>query len=360
MSAAIATATTPRTTLDAQGNPTNLTPANLARIMDILTGSWERSTLETYSSGLLIYHVYCDDKGIDEEQRALMSLVLAVSFVSMLAGAYSGSTIRNYFYGVCAWHILHGIPWEMNEPEMEALLKGAEKAAPASSKRKKRVPYTLDFITAIKGQLDLSKPFDSTVYACLTTTFYAAARLGEFVIPNLKSFNAALHVKPSDIKHETDHNGLHSTVFHIPRTKASIHGEDVSWSRQNSPTDPEVTLQYHLEINMPPPNSALFAYKYKNGHRPMTKPAFLKVLATAAKSVGLEPRQGHGIRIGSTLEYLLCGIPFEVVKVKGQWASDAFLIYLTKHAQILAPYMQAWPELHSKITRLTMPHLRHT
>jgi hypothetical protein len=37
------------------------------------------------------------------------------------------------------------------------------------------------------------------------------------------------------------------------------------------------------------------------------------------------------------------------MKVKGRWASDAFLIYLTKHAQILAPYMQAHPVLHSVV-----------
>ena len=68
--------------------------------------------------------------------------------------------------------------------------------------------------------------------------------------------------------------------------------------------------------------------------------------------------QGHGIRIGSTLEYLLRGIPFDVMKVKGRWASDAFLIYLTKHAQILAPYMQAQPQLHAEFIRLTMPRVR--
>ena len=45
------------------------------------------------------------------------------------------------------------------------------------------------------------------------------------------------------------------------------------------------------------------------------------------------------------------------MKVKGHWASNAFLIYLTKHAQILAPYMQAVPEVHEGFIRLTMPHL---
>jgi hypothetical protein len=69
----------------------------------------------------------------------------------------------------------------------------------------------------------------------------------------------------------------------------------------------------------------------------------------------MTPLKGHGIRIGSTLEYLLRHIPFDVVKVKGRWASDAFLLYLRKHAQILAPYMQAALALHKSFLQYTIP-----
>lgn len=36
--------------------------------------------------------------------------------------------------------------------------------------------------------LDLSKPLDAAVYACLTTAFYALCRLGELTVKALKSF----------------------------------------------------------------------------------------------------------------------------------------------------------------------------
>jgi hypothetical protein len=58
------------------------------------------------------------------------------AFVASLAGCYSGKTLSNYFYGVCAWHILHGITWSINEDEMEALLKAANNLTLATSKRK--------------------------------------------------------------------------------------------------------------------------------------------------------------------------------------------------------------------------------
>ncbi|KAH9056236.1 hypothetical protein EDB87DRAFT_1540129, partial [Lactarius vividus] len=60
----------------------------------------------------------------------------------------------------------------------------------------------------------------------------------------------------------------------------------------------------------------------------------------------IEPLQGHGIRIGSTLEYLLRGMPFDVMKAKGQWAGDSFLLYLQKHAIIITPYIQASSDVH--------------
>ncbi len=57
-------------------------------------------------------------------------------------------------------------------------------------------------------------------------------------------------------------------------------------------------------------------------------------------------------------EYLLRGILFDVVKTIGRWKSDAFILYLRKHAQILAPYMQAVPAIHEQFIRYTMPQIR--
>ena len=73
------------------------------------------------------------------------------------------------------------------------------------------------------------------------------------------------------------------------------------------------------------------------------------------QAASLSHVHGHGIHIRATLEYLLRGIPFDVMKVKGHWASYAFQLYLWKHNQILAPYMQAMPpETASEFTRLAM------
>lgn len=288
-----------------------------------------------------MYHVFCDRKGISEENRAPACPILIAAFISTIAGAYSGNSVSNYVHGVRAWHTLHGVDWRMDAAELATLLKAADKVTPPSARRPKRTPFTIDFITAIRGKLDLTSPLHAAVFACLTTTFYTAARAGEFTVPKLNAFSPQLHITPAGIRTEVDRNGLTSTVFHLPSTKAAtVHGEDVSWCPQSGQTNPKAALENHMLVNNPPLNGPLFAYHLRDAHRPLTKNKLIEVMARAAREAGLEPRQGHGIRIGATLEYLLRGVPFDVMKVKGRWASDAFEKYLTKHAQILAPYMQ--------------------
>jgi len=328
---------------------------DITRIQDVMCHAWAESTHETYGSGLLVFHVYCDSRSIPEEDRAPASSTLISTFIAVIAGSYSGKTITNYVFGVRAWHILHGLEWALNDVQIETLLKAAENVAPQSAKRKKRRPYTIEFMCALREQLNLNSPLDASVFSCLTTTFYCTARVGEFTVPTLSSFDPDTHVKLSNMSIERDRNNLEMRVFRIPRTKTTREGEDVSFARQNGPTDPHHAFLEHLQINDPPPGGALFAYRYKKGHRPLTKQKFIGRLAQAAKAAGMDPLQGHGIRIGSTLEYLLRNIPLEVVKTKGRWASDAFQLYLRKHAQILAPYMQAVPSLHEDFVRFSMP-----
>ncbi|KAJ7740114.1 hypothetical protein B0H16DRAFT_1664503 [Mycena metata] len=200
--------------------------------------------------------------------------------------------------------------------------------------------------------------YNPSLSSCLTTNFYSCARLGELTVKTLTSFDPNLHAKPSDVREEIDPSGLLMTVIGIPVTKTKRTGEDIFYGEQAGPTDPKRAFQNHLLVNDPPANGHLFSYRHKNSHRPLTKPAFLARIHKAFKASKLEPLQGHGIRIAGTLFYLLRGTPFDVVKTIGRWASDAFLLYLRKHAQIMAPYMQANPQLHTEFIRIAMPPVR--
>ncbi|KAF8840257.1 hypothetical protein BDN67DRAFT_880152, partial [Paxillus ammoniavirescens] len=75
---------------------------------------------ESYGSGLLVYHVFCDAKSIPNCDRAPANSELISMFISSLASQYSGSTVANYLQGVRTWHIMHRLGWSHNDTEIEA------------------------------------------------------------------------------------------------------------------------------------------------------------------------------------------------------------------------------------------------
>ena len=71
--------------------------------------AWEEDTHVSYGAGLLMWHCFCDEKGVGEEGRAPVTQALLSTFVAHLVAAYSGRTIAGYLNGVRAWHVLHGL-----------------------------------------------------------------------------------------------------------------------------------------------------------------------------------------------------------------------------------------------------------
>ena len=257
-------------------------------------------------------------------------------------------------YGIWAWHILHGVKWQMDIAELEALLRAAEKTAPPILKMKKRVPYTLESMLAVQGQLQLDLLCDAAVYSCLATTFYSVRCLGEFTVPNPRAFNGEVHVKPL-----TSGSSLTIMAF-AQQSSTSPKPRPLSMARMSPGQSNQVTQT----------QKQLLCITWH-----WTRPQQMHTSSLTSKTASFAPSQrqnsygqswqlqerwawSHGIQIGVTLKYLLRGTPFEVMKVKGWWVSGAFLVYLTKCAQILVSYMQAIPEVHENFIWITMPQLQ--
>ncbi|EIW83632.1 hypothetical protein CONPUDRAFT_43581, partial [Coniophora puteana RWD-64-598 SS2] len=336
----------PRLT-DSLDNDLDTSEEALERILTVYAGSWRESTKSVYGSGLLIFHLFCDQKRISEGQRCPASATLLSEFITACAGSYSGSSLNNYVAGVAAWHRLNGFPWLLPADQQSAVLEGARRFAPKKSTRPKRAPFTVNDIQRIRSALNLSLSLDAAVYACLTVAFYCVARLGEFTVPSSDAFKNSPDdfITRAGFAEITDRNGLKATRFSLPRTKTSATvGEDVQCAAQSDVTDPIAALHNHLQVSPAPPGAHLFAWHHPTrGLIALSKWEFMRRLRTAARTLQLQLGQGHGIRIGGTLEYLLRGVPFEVVKTMGRWAGDSFTGYLRKHAMILAPYLQDTP-----------------
>jgi hypothetical protein len=102
-------------------------------IKDLLTTAWQESTRTSYATGLLTYHIFCNERNLSEETRAPACTDLIIAFVSALAGSLAGSTINNYISGIRTWHIIHHITWNIDHTTIDTALRTATVSAPPSN-----------------------------------------------------------------------------------------------------------------------------------------------------------------------------------------------------------------------------------
>ncbi|KAG6326467.1 hypothetical protein ID866_12623 [Astraeus odoratus] len=171
-------------------------------------------------------------------------------------------------------------------------------------------------------------------------------------------FASATHITRNKVSQVEDRNGLTVWKFTLPVTKsskASGKGKSVQCAHQEGPIDPIAALENHFHINAVTPEEHLFTWMHSSKkHCPLSKREFTNKINKLAELFNLPNLKGHSLHIRGTLEYLLQGVPFNVIQSQGRWASGAFTLYLCKHAMILAPYLQASPAL-EPFTRYTQP-----
>lgn len=165
---------------------------------------------------------------------------------------------------------------------------------------------------------------------------WASAWVGETTVEKLSTpFDPAMHVTISNMTTAANRLGDEVTIFFL----CSMEGEEIYWATQPGTTDPKTSFDNHLRVNNPQPEEALLSHTGHDGkRRHLTTDIFIKRIKAAAHAAGIDVLPGHDI--GITLEYLLRGLTFEVVKAKGRWNSESFLLYLRRHSEILASYMQ--------------------
>lgn len=81
---------------------------DLDRISTVIMNAWSKGTRETYGSGILHFHVFCDKQGIAEQQRTPASPVLIAAFISALAHSSVDPELCFQSAGMAhlAWHPL--------------------------------------------------------------------------------------------------------------------------------------------------------------------------------------------------------------------------------------------------------------
>jgi hypothetical protein len=126
---------------NADGKSLAIIDEDLERVLMVMNMSWAQSMRKCYGAGLVVFHVFCNERFIPKDQHCLVDTCTMLNFVLSCAGPYSSKMLANYVYVIKAWHMLHGQQWRVQQDELKTALDGASGFTLESSKQIKHKPF---------------------------------------------------------------------------------------------------------------------------------------------------------------------------------------------------------------------------
>lgn len=147
------------------------------------------------------------------------------------------------------WHVYHDAPW-LGAVHLKPVLVGVANRAP-SSLLKPHPPVTRAMILILAAKLDLLDPFDCYCTAAASAVFWGQLCLGEVLSPWELSFPTSHVMSCAHLSPPITQNRSHKLFLPYTKVKRS-RGEEVILCWQQDTSDPILTLEYHLQLNMCP------------------------------------------------------------------------------------------------------------
>ena len=111
---------------------------------------------------------------------------------------------------------------------------------------------------------------------------------------------------------------------------------------------PTSALHHHLSLNPGPSSVPLFTVLTRSGLQPITYRQFCTFLSRVVSRLHLDPSlfSPHSFRWGGATFAFDCHISYEIIKLQGDWQSDAYLVYLKLSQQ---QKQHAWHAMAAKL-----------
>jgi hypothetical protein len=297
-------------------------------------GSWAPNTHVGHRSTQARFDCFCNAHLVPRGKRYPVSKVVLCAFTAHRARRVTGGTVCNNIVGLHAYPIAHALPWP-TPPCLKYIITGVEHAWPDSSRLALQPPASLPLLRSIYEETDTGVGLAAAVCACAFAAFYRQFRMGELLPESISTYDPRVHpLRAAWV------NGPVPSI-RLPWTKTTRNaGAVVALTLQPSSwTCLVAAMCYLVAAHQVPHRAHLFMYRVARTFRPLMKRVFLAEVNTFATAHGLVRVTGHCFRIGGTTQLLASGVPPNIVKAAGRWASDSFLRYWREHERVLPQHV---------------------
>lgn len=189
----------------------------------------------------------------------------------------------------------------------------------------------MDILKRVFLTLNLHSSFDRTFWAACLVGFFSFFRKSNLLVPSHLLFDPARNLCADDV-----HFTLTGAVLTVRWSKVIQFKERILHiplpKIPDSPYCPSTAL---LQLTLESPPCALpvplFRYTWLGASNvPLTQHQFTEKLKTCLAGLGLDSSQysGHSFRRGGAQFALQCGLSIELIKLQGDWRSNACERYL--------------------------------
>ncbi|XP_078682292.1 uncharacterized protein LOC144916787 [Branchiostoma floridae x Branchiostoma belcheri] len=270
--------------------------------------------------------LFCEHFDLTALPATSRTLVRYAQFLSR--SLRSVQTIRIYLHGVKQLHLFHDLTPPDTTFDLKLVLMSLDRHSTHVPVQK--LPITPAVLLRLHPLLDLSRPLHATLWAVFTIAFFTLLRKSNLVPKTPSTFDPAKHLTRDAITITDD--GL---VVRVTWSKTiQFRNKVLLLPVAAIPAHPLCPRRAYLHmcsvIHAPPTSPAFLVPRAGAGFVPLTHDSLVKHLKTLLEHAGLPAAQysGHSFRRGGATFAWRCGADPQLIKFLGDWASDAFEVYL--------------------------------
>lgn len=306
--------------------------AQLKALVKNATLIWENShaqaTINSRQTAARHYLSWCHYYGKVAFPATEATLILYVATLAHSKLAYG--TIKVYMSGVRILHRERGLeaPCNKDDYHYQRVLQGIKRDLGGCVKQKLHI--TPQILLAMFAHIDRTDKNERMFYAACLLAFYTLFRKSNFTTPTEKGFVESRHLKRSDVTFGAD--GLMYVSSQWSKTNQYRDRQLVfPVAPASTPALNAVECVRGYLLADPAPNTdPMFRVWKKNKVVPMTGRWFAKKLTVILIRAGINAIEysGHSFRAGGATWAFQCGLPGEMIKLMGDWKSEAYAGYL--------------------------------